>query len=664
MNAVTDIMRRATAAHGKGNYPLALREAQGALKLAPGNPAILQFLGVVECQSGQPRRGLAWLMQALQLAPGNADLRLNAAKAALDSGDPAQARELAAPLGQSPQGARLLAEIARISGDTAGLLAGYEQALRAAPNDRELLNNYGNALNEAGRASDAVAVLERAAAIPPPSAQVLLNLGRAQAASEQHEAALATFRRAAALGNGNAEVHFELGKSLLRHGDHEQALLQLAEAARAGKQTGQVFVLIGLSYAALEQRPEAERAYRMALHVEPASSRAWLNLAILLEQENRIDELRQTVTDAHKACEPGPDLDYMQALVLRRDGQFAEALALVEGTASDSLDPMLRAQFIGQAADRLGEIDKAFAAFAEMNAIMAFNPEARAFDGTEHSASITARTAIVTPEWFASWPPPVFPDDRPSPAFLGGVLRSGTTLLDTILMGHSGTHVREEEPMIARLEEAAGAIAGLPAMGSADVARLRDAYFAELALRGELPAGKLLIDKYPLFTLRAAYLHRAFPDARHVFTLRHPCDVVLSCWMQNFRITRAMASFLTLENAARLYDAVMTHWMRACEVMPLKVHTVRYEDMVEDLEATLRPMIAFLGLEWDDRLLDYQDTARERGYIRTPSYAQVTEQVYTRSRGRWELYRAHMAPVLDVLAPWAIRFGYGDPREG
>ena len=663
MNAVTQTMQRAAAAHASGNLGLALREAQAALRAAPANPAILQFLGVVECQSGQPARGLAWLLQALKIVPNNPDLRLNAAKAALDAGDLTQARSLAQPLAMTPQGNRLLAEIARASGDTEGVLAGYEAALSTAPRDRELLNNYGNALNEAGRPAEAVAVLERAAAISAPSAQVLLNLGRAQSAADRHEEALASFRKAGTLSDGNADIHFELGRSLLRHGDHEQALLQLSEAARAGMRTGQLFVLIGLCYAALEKRAEAEQACRMALRVEPGSSRAYLNLAILLEQENRIEDLTACVAEARKACEPGPDLDYMEALVLRREGRFAEALERVEASESDSLDPVVRAQFIGQVADRLGEVDKAFAAFARMNQAMALNPEARGFDGTEHSAFIAGRTAEVTPAWYAGWTPPEFPDARRSPAFLGGFLRSGTTLLDTILMGHEGVHVREEEPMIARLEDEAGPIAGLAAMGPADVARLRDAYFDELLQRGPLPEGRLLVDKYPLVTLRAAYLHRAFPDARFVFTLRHPCDVVLSCWMQNFRITRAMASFLTLENAARLYDAAMSHWMRCRDVLPLEVHTIRYEDMVADLESTLRPMIAFLGLDWDDRLLAYQDTARERGYIRTPSYAQVTEKVYDRSRGRWQLYREHLAPVLDVLAPWAIRFGYGDPRD-
>ena len=167
-----------------------------------------------------------------------------------------------------------------------------------------------------------------------------------------------------------------------------------------------------------------------------------------------------------------------------------------------------------------------------------------------------------------------------------------------------------------------------------------------------------MIDKFPLMTLRAAHIHRAFPDAKFIFALRHPCDVVLSCYMQNFMVTSAMSSFLTLENSAKLYDSAMTFWECAREVMPLDVHTVRYEDMVQDLEGELRPLIAFLGLEWDDALLDHQKTARDRGYIRTPSYAQVTEKVYTRSSGRWEAYRQHLEPILPVLAPWIEKFGY------
>ena len=61
-------------------------------------------------------------------------------------------------------------------------------------------------------------------------------------------------------------------------------------------------------------------------------------------------------------------------------------------------------------------------------------------------------------------------------------------------------------------------------------------------------------------------------------------------------------------------------------------------------------------------MLDHQKTALDRGYIRTPSYAQVTEGIYVRAKGRWEKYREQMKPVLPILAPWVERFGY-EPLE-
>ncbi len=297
-----------------------------------------------------------------------------------------------------------------------------------------------------------------------------------------------------------------------------------------------------------------------------------------------------------------------------------------------------------------------------MNQEALHNPDAALLDPAEYPQHIRANTALVTPPWYAGWTAVEPGDSRPSPAYLCGFLRSGTTLLDTVLMGHPGAQVREEEPMLARLEDAAGSVANLPDMGAPDISRMREAYFAELANRGPVDPARLLVDKYPLANLRATFIHRAFPDARFIFALRHPCDVVLSCWMQNFRPTTAMASFLTLESAANMYAATMEHWMRCREALPLKVHTVRYEDLIEDLEGELRPLLDFLELDWDDRLLDYQRTAHERGYIRTPSYSQVTEGLYRRSSGRWEHYRQHMGKAIEILAPWAIRFGYGDPR--
>jgi hypothetical protein len=90
----------------------------------------------------------------------------------------------------------------------------------------------------------------------------------------------------------------------------------------------------------------------------------------------------------------------------------------------------------------------------------------------------------------------------------------------------------------------------------------------------------------------------------------------------------------------------------------LKVHRVRYERMVEDLEGEMRPLLDFLGLEWSADVLDNRASAAKRDHIRTASYSQVTEPIYRRAAGRWERYRDRMAPALPILAPWAERLGY------
>jgi hypothetical protein len=128
--------------------------------------------------------------------------------------------------------------------------------------------------------------------------------------------------------------------------------------------------------------------------------------------------------------------------------------------------------------------------------------------------------------------------------------------------------------------------------------------------------------------------------------------------MSNFQLNRAMLSFTDLTEAARLYDTVLDAWTRATSLLPVKVHTIRYERMVADLEGEMRKLLAFLGRRWDPAVLDNEAGAAGRGYIRTASYAQVAEPIYARAAGRWERYREQMAGVLPILAPWAARLGY------
>ncbi|MBV9527086.1 MAG: sulfotransferase domain-containing protein [Sphingomonas sp.] len=90
--------------------------------------------------------------------------------------------------------------------------------------------------------------------------------------------------------------------------------------------------------------------------------------------------------------------------------------------------------------------------------------------------------------------------------------------------------------------------------------------------------------------------------------------------------------------------------------MTLRYLPVRYEDMVDDQEASVRRMLDFLGEDFDARCLNFNENRR---YARTASYAQVTEPLYDRSRFRYRHYLSHIEPVIPILRPAIERLGYG-----
>ena len=83
-----------------------------------------------------------------------------------------------------------------------------------------------------------------------------------------------------------------------------------------------------------------------------------------------------------------------------------------------------------------------------------------------------------------------------------------------------------------------------------------------------------------------------------------------------------------------------------------------YENVVADKDRALRELFDFLEVDWHDAVLDHETTAKERGRIKTASYAQVVEPIYQRSAGRWKNYRKQMEPVIPILRPWIEKFGY------
>jgi hypothetical protein len=148
-----------------------------------------------------------------------------------------------------------------------------------------------------------------------------------------------------------------------------------------------------------------------------------------------------------------------------------------------------------------------------------------------------------------------------------------------------------------------------------------------------------------------------FPDARIIFALRDPRDVILSCYRRHFVINTTMFEFLTLDDAVDLYGAVMRLGNAAHAKLPLAFYDHRYEDLVADLNGSLARLCEFIDLPWNEAMADFHRA--ETGLdVRSPSALQIRRPLNPDSVGAWRRYRTQLTPVLPLLRPWAEQFGY------
>ncbi|SEH16627.1 Tetratricopeptide repeat-containing protein [Sphingopyxis sp. YR583] len=658
-----DVLRQAVGAAQSGDAARARQLAEGALEAGGDRTALNAFLGMLLARSNDLAGAVRHLQAAHAERPADTTIACNLIAVLIDKGDLGDALVIATvDLARSDPTLR----IARYRGFVAQSLErfdeaveAYEQVVAREPDDFESWNNLGNARSATGDLDGSVAALEKAMALNPLAPPTRLNLAVALRSVGRAEEAETLLRKTAEEFPNDARALHELYVQYKKEGRQDEAMAALEGALARDPVNANLQLKFGVECGLVNRIEEAEQAFRKVLEIDPAVVDAYLGLTVQYEHSNREDEFAPLIALAEANGIDDGALAFMRAFEYRRAKRFEDALeslALVPSGVELERTTHLR----GQILDRLGRIDEAFAAFSETNRLH----QQSATDPLQRSAELRAQVRgdleLMTPAWAASWPAIETVRDHPDPVFLLGFPRSGTTLLDTILMGHPDTAVLEEQPPLNLTDKRIGGTSAIPGLDAAAVADARRFYFEEIAKVAPTPLapGRMLVDKSPLFLTKAVLIQRLFPNARFILALRHPCDVLLSCFMSNFRLNNAMSNFLRLEDAADFYDLAFSHWERARELFGLNVHTIVYERLIEDVGAEVRPLFDFLGLEWRDEVLDHQATAKKRGLITTASYAQVVEPIYKRAAGRWEGYRAHLEPILPVLRPWVEKFGY------
>jgi hypothetical protein len=190
------------------------------------------------------------------------------------------------------------------------------------------------------------------------------------------------------------------------------------------------------------------------------------------------------------------------------------------------------------------------------------------------------------------------------------------------------------------------------------VKELQDLYNSERQNYIKFEDGKIYIDKFPINIIYLAEINKIFPNAKYILALRNPRDSVLSCFMQSFTPNDAMSNMLSINDASNLYDQTMKLFKIYERVLDLKLHVVKYEDVINDFEPTIKNLLKFLQVEWTNNLSEFYKTAENKRIISTPSYDQVNKPLYSQSIGRWKNYEDKFTNTGKIFETWNKEFNY------
>lgn len=499
---------------------------------------------------------------------------------------------------------------------------------------------------------------------------LLLNVVATQLEQEgRYPEALQLLERALRLSPGDVGVRNALALCLLRLERTAEALHHFDELLKARPDLGFAHANRGNTLIALGELAQAKQSHLRALELEPDNVAAKAALAAIATHRGAHEEARGWAREVLKIVPGLPDAVLSLAAAELSGGATDQAQLLVCQLLADpraGLPERARAQgMLGDILDAAGQYPQAFQAYTACNETLRQLHRRHAEERSilDYTRALLAALEAVTPEaWIqARATSPVASPPAAGHAFLIGFPRSGTTLLEAALDGHPQVVSLEEHELLTEgvlqyMREPLD-LEPLLRAGESKLQALRAAYWRHVAAAGVDPTGKVLIDKYPLNTLKLPLIARLFPEAKILFACRDPRDVVLGCFRRRFTMNAAMYQLLTLPGAAALYDATLQLAELVRPRLGLAWQVVRYENLVDDLPSQLQVIAAFLGLEAVAGLENFSTRmqARERA---TPSTAQLAQGLNRLGVGHWRHYRPEFEPILPVLAPWVQRLGY------
>ncbi len=626
------------------NYELALRANPGNRAASAGRLRLLEALG-------RQDELLAELESRLEKEPDDPRAKIQLARALDRANRPGEAlARLRDALCPPDETERRLAELA---GDwrpppRAGAGGGRSEPGRAA---------RGSA-DAAGRATENGGAPEPAAAAEPEQRRkfragqcaILGELATLWRSKSRWRHAYVNYRRLDELLENEQDISARLGQAaclieMARHGEAEALLDSLdpgqAASVPARLQRSNLYCETG-------RYGEAEKLLRDLREERPANPSVLGQLGNTLMWLGKFDEAADMFSEAAR-YNPAALASVASAGRIPEDGATLERMCRL---AEDRLMPAsARTSMcfaLAEAFHQRREYERAFGYLQRGNRL---ENDRLGYDPAAFTRQVDAIIGAFDEAWFASLKP-VRHADR-TPVFVVGMPRSGTTLTEQLLCSHPLVFGAGELSLIGELSQLMPRVlkTGLdyPECMREVTPHLREeaARFYLHGLESYDSEHRYVVDKMPHNFLHLGLIATIFPGAKLIHSRRDARDTGFSNYQRNFHASHGgMGYAFDLKNIALQindYQRLMAHWR---ETLPIPLFEFHYEELVEDQRRLARELLEFVGLDWDDGVLDFH---RHERAVRTASITQVRRPIYQSSRQKWKDYAPWLGELLEHL---------------
>ena len=414
---------------------------------------------------------------------------------------------------------------------------------------------------------------------------------------------------------------------------------------------------IAKEYTAISLFSKAGALCAKAAKIEPGNKAIQLGLLSHLAVHRRAEQARAALDDYLKLDPNSESARYYSAHVNRLENKLAEAEQQVRDLlTSGPRDLQILSSChleLAHIYDRTERFDEAMDHLGESKRIASrnINAEAQRKAFADRREKILRTTNSFPRDILEIWAEMFPAQARTTPAqlaFLGGSIRSGTTLLEKIIGAHPSIVGYDESRAFQTVLPSVHVAA--PNIPAETLNSLRERFLKNLTMDAEPPGeGKILLDKNPGATVDLPALLRLFPEMRVLIALRDPRDVLVSSYFY------VMKPPFSMERLAQIYSCVMDVWLLVREWKGFNWMETRYEDVVADMHKEGARVTTFLGLEWHENQTRFYASNAEKP---VKNSNEVSKPVYSKAIGRWKAYERHLAPYLPLLEPYCKAFGY------